>query len=195
MLIGVPDRSEKLKNPESAIQGGRIMKSIRKVLMAAVFFAVILAWSGLTVSPQETTENGVDSKYGKYVLTTELYKKIAHYTGTSLVARDGKLQGDVSMCYHCLAKPISFDKPHSHDFEETLCFIGGNPLDITDFDAVIEYTIDGEKHVLTKPGCVTMPPGIPHCPIVIKNVSPEKPIVFLEISLSSSYGTPKEIKQ
>jgi len=148
----------------------------------------------LTSSSQEPTENRNDSKYGKYVLTTELYTKIEHYTGASLVARDGKLQGDVSMCYHCLAKPISFDKPHYHDFEETLCFIGGNPLDITDFDAVIEYTIDGEKHVLTKPGCVTMPPGIPHCPITIKNVSPEKPIVFLEISLSSSYGTPKEIK-
>jgi hypothetical protein len=24
------------------------------------------------------------------------------------------------MCYHCLAKPISFDMTHSHDFEETL---------------------------------------------------------------------------
>jgi hypothetical protein len=148
----------------------------------------------LKASSQEPTENRDDSKYGKYVLTTELYQKIGHYTGTSLVARDGKLQGDVSMCYHCLAKPISFDMTHSHDFEETLCFIGGNPLDITDFEAVIEYTIDGEKHVLTKTGCVTMPPGVPHCPITIKNVSPEKPIVFLEISLSSSYGIPKEIK-
>ena len=171
------------------------MKLKQKGLMAAVFFAAILVWGGLIVYSQGTKENRVDTKYGKYVLTTELYKKIEHYTGTSLVARDGKLQGDVSMCYHCLAKPISFDMTHSHDFEETLCFIGGNPLDITDFDAVIEYTIDGEKHVLTKSGCVTMPPGIPHCPITVKNVSPEKPIVFLEISLSSTYGTSKEIKQ
>jgi len=170
------------------------MKWMRKGLVAAVCFTAIFVWNGLKASSQEPTENRDDSKYGEYVLTTELYKKIGHYTGTSLVARDGILQGNVSMCYHCLAKPISFDKPHSHDFEETLCFIGGNPLDITDFEAVIEYTIDGEKHVLTKPGCVTMPRGVPHCPITIKNVSPEKPIVFLEISLSSSYGTPKEIK-
>ena len=171
------------------------MKLMQKVFVVAVCFVAVLVWNGLKASSQEPTVNKDDSKYGKYVLTTELYRKIDHYTGTSLVARDGKLQGDVSMCYHCLAKPISFDKPHFHDFEETLCFIGGNPLDITDFDAVVEYTIDGEKHVLTKPGCVTMPPGIPHCPIVVKNVSPEKPIVFLEISLSSSYGTPKEVKQ
>jgi hypothetical protein len=93
-----------------------------------------------------------------------------------------------------LANPASFEKPHSHDFEETLCFIGGNPLDITDFSAIVEYTINGEKHVLTKPGCVSMPRGLPHCPISVKNVSPEKPIIFLEVSLSSSFGTPKETK-
>ena len=170
------------------------MKWMQKGLVVLVCLAGIFVLNGLKASSHESTENRDDSKYGKYVLTKELYHKIEHYTGTSLVARDGKLQGNVSMCYHCLAKPISFDMTHSHDFEETLCFIGGNPLDITDFEAVIEYTIDGEKHVITEPGCVTMPAGLPHCPISIKNVSPEKPIVFLEISLSSSYGTPKKIK-
>lgn len=177
------------------------MGRIPKVLVVAACFMSILFWNGLkassqeAVASQEAIEKKDDSKYGKYVLTSDLYHKIAHYTGTSLVARDGKLQGNLSMCYHCLAKPISFDKPHSHDFEEALCFIGGNPLDITDFSAVVEYTIDGEKHVLTKPGCVSMPRNLPHCPISIKNVSPEKPIVFLEISLATSYGTPKEAKQ
>jgi len=156
-----------------------------------VCFAALFLWNGLRASSQDPAQKKDGMQYGKYVLTTELYTKIAHYTGTSLVARDGKLQGNVSMCYHCLAKPISFDKPHSHDFEETLCFIGGNPLDITDFSAIVEYTINGEKHVLTQPGCVSMPRGLLHCPISVRNVSPEKPIVFLEISLASSYGTPK----
>ncbi len=170
------------------------MKRMRNGFEVAVCFAAIFFWNGSVAFSQEPIEDTDGSKYGKYVLTTELYQEIEHYTGTSLVARDGKLQGDVSMCCHCLAKPISFDMTHSHGFEETLCFIGGNPLDITDFEAVIECTIDGEKHVLTKPGCVTIPAGLPHCPITIKNVSPERPIVFLEISLSSSYGIPKKIE-
>ena len=169
------------------------MNRAQKVLVILACFAGVVAWGALQASSQESAVKD-DSKYGKYVLTTELYHKIAHYTGTSLVARDSKLQGNVSMCYHCLAKPISFDKPHSHDFEETLCFIGGNPLDITDFNAEVEYTINGEKHVLTKPGCISMPRGLTHCPISIKNVSAEKPIVFLEVSLATSYGTPKEAK-
>ncbi len=172
----------------------KIMKQAQKIWMIAICMAGILFWSGLKASSQESAEETDGLKYGKYVHTTDLYREIAHYTGTSLVARDGKLEGNVSMCYHCVSEPINFDKPHSHDFEETLCFIGGNPRDITDFDAVVEYTINGEKHILTKPGCVSMPPGLPHCPISIKNVSPEKPIVFLEVSLASSYGTPKEEK-
>ena len=175
-------------------KGGKTMKQALKVLAVAVCFMSILVWNCWDASSQDPKEKTDGSKYGKDVLTTSLYRKIDHYTGTSLVARDGKLQGNVSMCYHCLAKPITFDKPHSHSFEETLCFIGGDPRDITDFDAVIEYTINGEKHYLTQPGCVSMPPDLPHCPISIKNVSPEKPIVFLEISLASSYGTPKDVK-
>jgi hypothetical protein len=167
------------------------MNRLIKISVVAVLLAGLMVWIGVVAFSQQA---GDTTKFGKYVHTTDLYQKIDHYTGTSLVARE-KLEGTVSMCYHCLAKPISFDKPHSHDFEETLCFIGGNPLDITDFSAVVEYTIGDEKHVLTKPGCVSMPRGQVHCPIVVKNVSPEKPIVFLEVSATRSYGKPVPKKQ
>jgi len=171
------------------------MKRLMKELLFAVSLAGLMVWFGLGAFSQQPADKTDGTKFGKYVLTDNIYAKIPYYTGTSLVARDGKLQGNVSMCYHCLTKPINFDKPHSHDFEEALCFIGGNPRDITDFDAVIEYTIGDEKHVLTKPGCVSMPRGQQHCPINVKNVSPEKPIVFLEVSLSSTYGPPAAKKQ
>jgi hypothetical protein len=171
------------------------MKRLIKILLVGACFLSVLAFIGPGASSQDTTKKTDESKFGKYVITTELYRKIAHYTGTSLVSHSGELKANVSMGYHCLAKPISFDKPHSHDFQEILCFIGGNPLDITDFDAVVEYTIGDEKHVIKQPACVSMPPGQVHCPISIKNVSVEKPIVFLEISLSPTYGTPKAKKQ
>jgi hypothetical protein len=168
------------------------MKRRIKVLAITASLLGLIAWIGIVAFSQQASDG---TKFGKYVLTDSLYVKIPYYTGTSIVARDGKLQGNVSMCYHCLTKPMNFDKPHTHDFEETLCFIGGNPLDITDFSAVVEYTIGDEKHVLTKPGCVSMPRGQMHCPISVKNVSPEKPIVFLEVSASSSYGMPTPKKQ
>jgi hypothetical protein len=165
-----------------------------KEFLLGVCAAVLLVLIGIGASLQNEVREE-DSKYGKYIITDALYREIEHYTGTSLVSHSGELQAKVSMGYHCLAKPISFDKPHSHDFQEILCFVGGNPLDITDFDAVVEYTIGDEKHVITQPACVSMPPGQVHCPISVKNVSAEKPIVFLEISLAPEYGTPKDAEK
>jgi hypothetical protein len=130
-----------------------------------------------------------ETKYGKYILT-DLIRDIGHYTGYSLLSHEGELGIDCSIGYHCISAPISFDKPHSHDFVELLCFIGGNPADITDLGAEIEFCMgeEQEKHIITKTAVVSMPAGLVHCPIKITKV--EKPIVFLEISLTSKYGTP-----
>jgi len=122
------------------------------------------------------------TKYGKRILTKKLIREIPHYTGKSIVAHDGELEEDCSLGYHCISKPMSFDRPNSHDFPEMLCFIGRNPLDITDFGAEVEFTIGGETHLITTPAVVSIPGGVTHCPIKIKKVS--KPIIFLEVSLA-----------
>jgi hypothetical protein len=122
------------------------------------------------------------TKYGNRILTDKLIRKIPYYGGKSIVAHDGELDADCSLGYHCIAKPMSFDRVHSHDFPEMLCFIGGNPLDITDFGAEIEFTLGGEKHLINTPAVVSIPGGVEHCPIAFKKVS--KPLIFLEISLT-----------
>ncbi len=121
-------------------------------------------------------------KYGNCIKTTSLIREIPYYLGKSLVAHDGELDADCSLGYHHISKPMSFDERHSHAFAEMLCFIGSNPVDITDFGAEIEFTIGGEKHLINTAAVVSIPPDVKHCPIVIKKV--EKPIVFLEISLT-----------
>ena len=120
--------------------------------------------------------------YGQTILTKKLIREIAHYTGKSIVAHDGELDADCSLGYHCISKPMSFDHPHSHDFPEMLCFIGSNPLDITDFGAEIEFTLGGEKHFINTTAVVSIPGGVEHCPIVFTKVT--KPIIFMEISLT-----------
>jgi hypothetical protein len=122
------------------------------------------------------------TKYGKRVLTKKLIRKIPHYTGKSIVAHDGELDEDCSLGYHCISKPMSFDHVHSHDFPEMLCFIGGNPLDITDLGAEIEFTLGGETHLIDTAAVVSIPAGVTHCPIRIKKVT--KPIIFMEVSLT-----------
>jgi hypothetical protein len=122
-----------------------------------------------------------ESKYGNCI-KTGLIMDIAHYTGKSIVAHNGELDADCSLGYHCISKPMSFDHPHSHDFPEMLCFIGGNPEDITDLGAEIEFTLGGENHTITSAAVVSIPSNVEHCPIVFKRV--DKPLVFLEVSLT-----------
>lgn len=121
-------------------------------------------------------------RYAKCILTKKLIREIPYYGGKSIVAHDGELNADCSMGYHCISKPMSFDEPHAHDFQEMLCFIGGDPTNIMDLGAEVEFTLDGEKHFIKKAAVVTIPKGLIHCPIVIKNV--KKPFVFLEVSLT-----------
>ena len=170
------------------------MNKLLKRLLVGACAVSVLALIGVAASLQDKAK-AEDSKYGKYIITDEIYMKIPEYAGTSLFANNGELMGDISFTYHTVAEPIDFDDPHSHDFQEVLCFVGGNPLEITEFDAVVEYTMGDEKHIITKPACVTMPAGLVHCPISIKNVSPEKPIIFMAISLAPEYGEPDYVEK
>ena len=169
------------------------MNKLLKRSLVGACAACALILMGLGASLQDEAE-AEDTKYVENIITDEIFVEIPEYAGMSLVANNGELKGPISFTYHTVAEPISFDDVHSHDFQEILCFVGGNPLDITDFDAIVEYTMGGEKHVITKPGCVTMPAGLVHCPISIKNVSVAKPIIFMAISLAPEYGTPDFVK-
>jgi hypothetical protein len=155
--------------------------------VAAVFFICLLGISKPAAPPQDTRTERM--KYSKHIVT-DLFKKIEYYTGSSYVAHNGELGGNITMAYHCLTKPKLFDMTHAHDFQEVLCFFGGNPLDITDFGAEVEVQLgpEHEKHTITKSSCVSIPPNLLHCPLNIKRV--DRPIIFLEISNSPSYGKP-----
>jgi hypothetical protein len=123
-----------------------------------------------------------EGKYGHCIKTTSLIKEIPYYFGKSIVAHDGELDADCSLGYHHIAKPISFDDPHSHAFPEMLCFIGTDSKDITDLGAEVEITLGEEKHLITTAAVVSIPANLKHCPIKITSV--KRPIVFLEVSLT-----------
>jgi hypothetical protein len=129
------------------------------------------------------------TKYGKRIKTKELVAEIPYYFGKSLVAHNGELDADCCIGYHHISKKMSFDAPHAHEFAEMLCFIGADPKDITDLGAEIEFTLGGEKHLIKTAAVVSIPPNVEHCPIVFKKV--DKPLVFMEISLTRNWPKPK----
>ena len=131
------------------------------------------------------------TKYGKYLLSDlsgkphypEVITPIADFSGV-------KEWGDIKfgINWECIAKPFYMIKePHVHDFDEFLVFMGGNMLDMFDFQAEIELYLGEEKelHIINKPTIVYFPSGLVHCPMNFKRI--DKPILFHKIYLSSKY--------
>lgn len=87
-----------------------------------------------------------------------------------------------------ISNPILIEpKQMKHDFDQFMCFYGGNPKDALDFGAIAELSLgeEGEKHIIDVPSIVYVPKGFVHCPLNFKRV--DKPIVFLDISLTAEY--------
>ncbi len=68
---------------------------------------------------------------------------------------------------------LLFDS-HTHTFGELISFCGYDYEDIQDLGAEIEFTIDNEKHVVTKSFAAFIPAGVQHGPLIVRNV--RKPI-------------------
>jgi hypothetical protein len=130
-------------------------------------------------------------KYQKYVMSKELYMKFPRgYVGTSLLSHKGELNPNVCFGYHCIDNTeYKHPEPHTHDFDELLGFIGGNPLDITDFGAEVRFCLgkEQEEYIITEPTIVSIPAGMVHCPLTVTRC--DKPIVMLEISLTGEFDS------
>ena len=85
-------------------------------------------------------------------------------------------------------KPYMFHEPtHKHNFTEFFFLFGTNPMDMKEFDAEVEFSFgeEREKHVITSPAIVVIPPGVYHCPLNYARIG--KPIHCLEAFLTSKY--------
>lgn len=114
-------------------------------------------------------------------------------TGTSIWAHHNEYRNGTTLGYHCINDNYEVLMTHSHDFHELLCFIGGNPENIDDLGAEVSICLGDEleEHIITSATIVSIPPGLKHCPLIVKKVT--KPFVFLEISTTKEYGQPTEM--
>ena len=60
---------------------------------------------------------------------------------------------------------------HTHTWGELIGFFGFNYDDIQDLGAEIEFTVDNQKHLITKSFAAFMPAGVQHGPLIIRNVA------------------------
>lgn len=82
------------------------------------------------------------------------------------------------------------DKPHSHDFDEVLAFLGTNPDDPHDLCGEVEVWLGDEKHILTKSCLVFVPKGLKHCPVIARRV--DRPIFHFSTGPAYMYKQNKK---
>jgi hypothetical protein len=77
-------------------------------------------------------------------------------------------------------------KPHRHDFDEYVGFIGSDASDPFNLNAEIEIYLDDEKHTINRSCIIYIPKGLWHTPIFARNV--KKPIFCFSTSPTQNYG-------
>ncbi|MDR0310490.1 MAG: hypothetical protein LBJ21_02775 [Acidobacteriota bacterium] len=86
-----------------------------------------------------------------------------------------------------IAAPESgpFLMEHAHDHDELIGFYGSNPDDPYDLGGVIELSINGEAHRLTRSTMVFVPGGTKHNPLRILEV--RRPIFHFSVVTNPEY--------
>jgi len=127
-----------------------------------------------------------ETKYGKNVVTLPVRKG---KVGSILSAGAELLNGFECTIIYAFAFETGITglstKPHVHDYDEAIFFIGSDPNDIGDLGAEVQMSIgpdEEEKHVFDKATAVVVPKGLPHCPIVTKRI--DKPYLCMAVSLT-----------
>ena len=129
------------------------------------------------------------SEYGKYILRqTKPPAEISEATPTVLEGlRDWAGIQHRMKWKHISSPNLMVDKPHSHDFDEFLCFFGADPANCFDLGGEVELSLgsEGEKQVINTGTIVCVPKGLVHGPLNFKKV--DKPMMFSVIYLAPEY--------
>jgi hypothetical protein len=131
-----------------------------------------------------------NQKYAKCILPAPIIKvppedgaNTDGYKYLSVFAHKGELKTNHTLGFHYMTEKYEDVYPHTHQGSEILCFVGGDPKNINDFDAEIEIVLgeEGEVHTITTPSVVSIPGGLIHGPLRFKRVT--KPVFFIEVTL------------
>ena len=74
---------------------------------------------------------------------------------------------------------------HSHRYDELIGFYGSNPDDPYDLGGIIEFSVHGEAHRLTRSTMIWLPGGMSHNPVRILEV--RRPIFHFSIVTNPTY--------
>jgi hypothetical protein len=130
-------------------------------------------------------------KYAKLIKIEPLEKSPHAVVTAQMIRYKGKEYADAPLTFAItyITQPLLMIKePHKHDFDQFLCFMGGDPTNFKDFGAEVEFWMgeEREKYIINTTSTIYVPKGLLHGPMNYKRV--DKPIIFLDIVMTSSYA-------
>lgn len=150
-------------------------------------------WGDYSFIPYD--ENAPDTdpakgKYGRYIMSGSTRVDDGEH-GITLVENRVPLKGFPGCIMSWLppkATPYRMHPPHIHAAGEFLIHLGINQDDPFDLGAEIELCMgkELEKHTITTPTVVYIPPGFIHSPWIIRKVT--RPFIFMQIPHGESKG-------
>jgi hypothetical protein len=114
-------------------------------------------------------------KYEKYILTEsnpnepelDFMRTRILYSGGDIIP--GMLH--LNCVWYWKGSDTITTKPHTHECDEILAYIGTNPDDPHDLCGEVEVWLEDEKYMLTKSSLIYVPKGLVHCPIYIRKAA------------------------
>ncbi len=131
-------------------------------------------------------------KHGEFIIELGAIRSVYEQITAPQVAIGGSRDlggANFSMGWSYLTKPfLMVAEAHTHDFDQIIFFLGGDPGNVADFGAEVEMHLgeDQEKHIINYTSCVYIPAGLMHCPLNVKSVT--RPIIFIDITLSPGFS-------
>lgn len=144
------------------------------------------------------TVMNTEGEYGKYIVQDlhdpnmgtpefqEMYKKFSYrilWMDKNVVP--GAFQMNVAWYYNIPERDPVFEE-HSHPDDEIVGFFGSDRDDPYNLNAELEFSINGENHLLTRSTLIFLPANLPHGRISIKRV--DKPIFHFSVVTGQTYN-------
>jgi mannose-6-phosphate isomerase-like protein (cupin superfamily) len=131
-----------------------------------------------------------ESKYAKFIITEPLAEEHGYEekdppdAHSAMAYLDGGIiKGAFYVETHWFHKPTRYSpKKHTHDFDECLAFMGGDPEHPLELNGEVELWIEDERHMLTKSCLVYIPAGTYHCPMHIRRA--DRPIFHFSAGMT-----------
>jgi len=176
--------------------------------LAAVFQRLSLTYADSGQNEKGGTQAG-KSKFEKYIVRDlwhksypeEFHREVTRpVLGLRMMEKtEGATYSPFALSWVPITTPfLMAPKPHVHDWDEFLMFIGGDASNLLHLGGEVEFSLGDdpdhmEKFVFTSPAVVHLTKGLWHCPLNFKRVDdPSKPVLFINLMFTTGYTMRKE---